>query len=73
MVKIHSKKYKIYEIKLSNISETWRNMKKLIKNQTYQDQCLQNRRPRSTFKNILNQIGSINYSLVFDGHITELF
>ena len=66
------KKYKIYEIKLSNISETWRNMK-VNKNQTYQDQCLQNRRPRSTFKNILDQIGCNNYSLVFDGHITELF
>ena len=66
------KKYKIYEIKLSNLSDTWKNIK-VNKNQTYEDQCIQKRRPRSTFKNILNQIGSINYSLVFDGHITELF
>lgn len=64
------KRYKVYEIKLSNKSSTWRNMK-VNKKQTYYEQCLEKRRPRITFCEIKSQIGK-HCKLIFDGHISEL-
>jgi len=66
----HIKKYKVYEIKLSNKSETWKNIK-VNKTETYFDQCIQKRRPRITFKELKKQLGD-KCKLIFDGHVSEL-
>jgi len=64
------KKYKVYEIKLSNDSHTWQNIK-VNKKQTYYDQCLEKRRPRLTFSEIKSQVGHL-CEVIFEGHISEL-
>lgn len=65
------KKFKIYEIKLSNKSEIWKNIK-VSKSQSYQNQCLQKRRPRITFNELIKQIPQSYVSILFDGYITDL-
>ena len=67
---ISLKKIKIYEIKLSNKNEIWKNIK-INKNETYHDQCLQKRRPRINFNKIKNQIKE-HCKLVFDDFIEKL-
>lgn len=47
--------FDVYLIKLSNNSDIWKNIK-INKTQTYEDQCLEKRRPRLCFKNIYKQI-----------------
>ena len=42
------RKFVIYEINLSNKSDTWKNLK-VSKTDTYEKQCLEGRRPRITF------------------------
>ena len=69
-VNTSEKRYKVYEIILSNRSDTWKNIK-LNKKQTYNDQCLQKRRPRLTFSEIQTQLSEY-CKLIFDGHISEL-
>jgi len=69
-IETHLKKYKIYEIKLSNQSEVWKNIK-VNKTQTYFDQCQEKRRPRVCFKDIQSQLGE-QCNLIFNGHISEL-
>jgi|APSaa5957512535_1039671.scaffolds.fasta_scaffold129449_2 hypothetical protein len=64
------KRYKIYEIKLSNMSDIWKNIK-INKTQTYFDQCEQKRRPRLSFKQLQSQLGN-HCKLIFNGHISEL-
>jgi hypothetical protein len=69
-VKFMDNIYTIYEIKLSNISEVWKNIK-VSKKQTFHDQCKQQRRPHIKFKKLKHQLG--NYcKLIFDGHISVL-
>lgn len=70
-VDIIDKKFKIYEIKLSNDSPLWK-LIKINKTQTFYDQCLQKRRPRIRFEEIKTQLGDL-CQLFFDGHISELF
>jgi hypothetical protein len=65
------KKYKVYEIKLSNNSHKWKNIK-VNKTQTYYDQCLQKRRPRIVFRELQSQLGN-DCKLIFDGNINELY
>lgn len=65
------KKFKIYEIKLSNKSEIWKNIK-VSKTQSYQDQCLQGRRPRITFSDLIKQIPKSYISILFDGYFSDL-
>lgn len=67
----HEKKYKIYEIRLSNQSDKWKNLK-ISKTQTYLQQCQTGKRPRLSFKDIQAQLGD-DCELMFDGHISELF
>lgn len=43
---------------------------KINKNQTYQDQCKEKRRPRITFSQIKQQLNNIE--LIFDGHINDI-
>lgn len=63
--------YKIYECKLSNKSDIWKNIK-VNKTQTYEEQCLQKRRPRITFAELQKQLNS-NCSKIFEGNLDELF
>lgn len=65
-----NKVYKIYEIKLSNDNEKWKNIK-VSEKQTYYDQCIQKRRPRITFDKIQEKLGD-DCKCVFDGHISLL-
>lgn len=62
-------KYKVYEIRKSNID--FHNLR-VSKEQTFGDQCIQGRRPRLVFSSIKEQFGE-NIKLIFDGHITELY
>ena len=61
-------KYKVYEIKKSNID--FHNLK-VSKTETFGDQCIQGRRPRLVFSSIKEQLGE-NVKLIFEGNITEL-
>ena len=70
-VENHLKKYKVYEVRLSNTSEKWKNIK-VNKNETYHDQCQQKRRPRLTFKELKSQLGH-DCRLIFDGYLSQLF
>lgn len=63
--------FKIYEIKLSNEDKIWKNIK-VNKNETYQNQCLQKRRPRITFKELIRQIPESYINILFDGNINDL-
>tara|TARA_Y100000389_G_scaffold145563_1_gene144151 strand:- start:6050 stop:6664 length:615 start_codon:yes stop_codon:yes gene_type:complete len=65
------KKFKIYEIKLSNNNEIWKNIKVNRKN-TYEEQCLQGRRPRIKFKNLIKQIPNTFIKIIFNGYIDNL-
>jgi len=65
------KKYKIYEIKLSNVHPIWKNLKVNSK-ESYHDQCVQKRRPRMTWNTIYKQLGQKYCKLVFDGYLSEL-
>jgi hypothetical protein len=42
------------------------------KNQTFDDQCIQKRRPRINFKDLQHQLGN-DCRIVFDGTLDELF
>lgn len=66
-----NKNFKIYEFKLSNKSEIWKNIK-VNKTTTYKDQCIQNRRPRLIFKELLKQIPNEYINILFDGNINDL-
>jgi hypothetical protein len=65
------KKFKIYEIKLSNRNETWKNIK-INKNQTYHEQCLQKRRPRIRFAELIKQIPKNSINTIFNGFFSDL-
>lgn len=69
-VNTKEKKYKVYEIKLSNKSTIWKNIK-LNKTETFYEQCIQKRRPRILFNNIKNEVKD-HCKLIFDGHISNL-
>ena len=70
-VNTQEKKYKVYEIRLSDLTEKWKNIK-VNKTQTYHDQCKEKRRPRIKFTELQSQLGN-DCKLIFDGHISELF
>tara|TARA_Y100000591_G_C21826581_1_gene697032 strand:- start:1199 stop:1858 length:660 start_codon:yes stop_codon:yes gene_type:complete len=70
-IDIRNKKFKVYEIKLSNTSETWRSIK-ITKTETYGEQCDRRVRPHCGFEKIFKpQLGE-HCKLIFDGHISEL-
>ena len=64
----YSMKYKVYEIKKSNIDF---HSLKVNKTETFGDHCNQQRRPRLVFSSIKEQFGE-NVKLIFYGHINEL-
>ena len=69
-VQTSQKIYTIYEIKLSNKSHIWQNIK-VNKTQTYLDQCNQGRRPRIRWKELREQLGT-HIKRIFSGHILAL-
>ena len=64
------KVYTVYEIKLSNDNNIWKNIK-INKKDTYEDQCKQGRRPRINFDQLRLQIKD-NIEVLFTGHISQL-
>lgn len=63
--------FKVYEIKLSNKNNIFRNIK-LSKKETYGEIADSKRRPRGCFETIFKpQLGE-HCKLIFDGHISEL-
>ena len=71
---IRNKNFKIYEIKLSNTSETWRSIK-INKKETYGEIADKNQRGklRGCFYTIFKpQLGE-HCKLIFDGHISKLY
>ena len=62
--------YKVYEVRLSNINDKWKNIK-VSDSQTYQQQSNQGRRPRITFTRLIEQLDDNDWELIFDGHINE--
>jgi hypothetical protein len=70
-VKAYKKEFKVYEIKLSNKDNYWKNIK-VNNKQTYEDQCIDNRRPRITFRQLIKQIPNEYVTTIFDGPISSL-
>lgn len=68
---INLNKVKVYEIKLSNSSKEWQNLK-VNKKQTFGDQCKEKRRPRLPFKDIYRQLES-NINIIYDGSIDDIY
>lgn len=66
-----SKKFKIYEFTISNNNEIWKNIK-VNKTQTYFEQCIQKRRPRIKFTELIKQIPSRFINIIFDGYFSDL-
>ena len=65
------KKFKVYEVKLSNMDKRFRNIN-ISKEETYGNIADSGRRPRGSFYNIFKpQLGD-NCKLIFDGYIFEL-
>jgi len=69
--KTHKKKYKIYEIRMSNTDPLWKNIK-VNQEQTFEAQCQQMRRPRIKFEDIKQQLTSQHCHLIFKGHLSQL-
>ena len=61
----------VYEIKLSNKSKGWMSIK-MNKNQTYNDQCNQGRRPHITFNLIEKQLKQY-CKKIFNGKLLDLY
>ena len=64
-------KFKVYFLKISNISEVWQNIK-INKEETYKCQCEQGRRPRIKFSDIRKQLNDKKIYKIFDGFIYDL-
>jgi len=70
-----NKRFKIYEIKLSNDDTRWKNIF-VNKTTTYYDQCIQGRRPRIKFFDLKKQLDKIDTNicnLIFDDSLDNLF
>lgn len=65
------KRFKVYEINLSNNNEIFKNIK-INKNETYYEQCLQKRRPRIKFDILKKQLNN-NINIIFDDIIDKLY
>lgn len=62
--------FKIYLIDLSNKNMIWKNIK-VNKNETFEQQCLQKRRPRICFYDIQKQIKN-HCKLIFEGTLENI-
>ena len=70
-IQYKNKYFTVYEIKLSNKNELWKNIK-MNKNQTYYDQCQQKRRPHINFELIKNQLNDY-CKIIFEGELNKLY
>ena len=61
----------LYRVPLKRTSDEWKNIK-VNKNQTFEDQCIQGRRPRITWKSLHPQI-AMNCTRVYDGTFENIF
>ena len=68
---IKIKKFKVYEVKLSNKNEIFRNIN-MTKKETYGNIADSGRRPRGCFYKIFKPQLSCHCKLIFDGHISKL-
>tara|TARA_B100001540_G_scaffold302411_1_gene309869 strand:+ start:121 stop:891 length:771 start_codon:yes stop_codon:yes gene_type:complete len=68
---IKNKIFKVYEVKLSNKNEIFRNIN-ISKKETYGNIADSGRRPRGCFYKIFKPQLSCHCKLIFDGHISEL-
>ncbi len=68
---IKNKNFKVYEIKLSNKNEIFRNIP-LSKGENYGDIADSGRRPRGCFYKIFKPKLEDHCNLIFDGHISKL-
>ena len=62
--------YKVYEIKHKNKSELWKSLK-INKDETYENQCIQKRRPRINFNKIQEHFKD-ECKLIFNGNFKDL-
>ena len=67
---IKNKNFIVYEIKLSNIDDLWRNLK-VNKSEIYSDHCDKGRRPRILFSKIKKALPN-DCNIIFKGHLSEL-
>ena len=63
--------FKVYEIKLSNNNILWKNIK-INKDENYEDQSLQGRRPRISFNLLYEQLKEY-CKIIFEGVIDDLY
>jgi hypothetical protein len=64
-------KFVVYEVKLSNNNNLWKNLKVNV-SQTFEDQCAEKRRPRIKFNSIKKQLPSEAIQIIFNGHLDDL-
>jgi hypothetical protein len=70
-LKFKDKIFTVYEIKLSNKNIIWKNIK-INKDDTYEKQCLQERRPRISFDSLYIQLNKY-CNIIFQDHIDKLY
>lgn len=66
---LHSRHFKVYEIKHSNISIEWKRIK-VSRRQSYEDQVKEKRRPRILLDKLLEQI---SYSIIHENVLSSFF
>lgn len=67
---VANNKFVVYELKLSNKSVQWQNLK-INRSETYHDQCQDGKRPRLEFSKIKNQLAD-HFQVIFDGTLQQL-
>ena len=70
-VNTFEEEYTVYEIRLANTDDDWKNVL-VNKTETYQDHCDQGRRPRINFNELLDQLDDSHYDIIFSGPIEDL-
>ena len=63
--------YTVYEIRLSNTDDDWKNIL-INQDTTYQERCNEGKRPRINFSSLIEQIDGYHYDVIFSGMIEEL-
>ena len=61
----------MYKYDIQKYTNEWKSLK-INKLQTFEDQCLQKRRPRITWDMLYSQIKTY-YELVFNGYFKDIF
>ncbi len=69
---IINKQVTIYCVSHPNTDPAWSNLK-MNKTQTYNDMCVQGKRPRMSFANICAQLPTDYITTLFEGHTNTLF